>query len=269
MEAIFYEIEHALGTGHFLFERNTNHSFPLHMHRCFEMVMMTDGVMNIRVEKEEYTLRKGELLLIKPNHIHSYDTPEGVSGNCVLCVFSSDLIASISEPLTKYKLPHPVLRNIDPLYGTLFQSMKQDSDIATVKGFLYLLCGLFYRQIDFTTEDEFTGDTLLLRDIFIYIENNIDKPCTLNGLAKELKYNESYLSRFFMKSVGITYYEYVRTTKINHACQLLRDTDESVLSIGMQCGYVSPGSFDRCFKQIMGVSPSKYRTMERTCPTRL
>ena len=87
----------------------------------------------------------------------------------------------------------------------------------------------------------------------------MNNPCTLYQLAKELKYNESYLSRVFLKSVGISFSEYVRNIKINHACYLLRNTKESVYSIAMKCGYATQSSFCRCFKQLVGVTPHEYR----------
>lgn len=259
MDIVFYEIEHGFGRDHFLFERNTNHSFPLHMHRCFEMVLMLEGEMNMRVDGEHYTLTEGDLLLVKPNRIHSYETEEGRGGTCLLCVFSEDLIAAISDSLIRYRLSSPVLRGVEPLYRDIFRHMEGRDDIASVKGFLYLLCGLFCGQLSDTGEDVYTGDSLLLHHIFQYIETNVNNPCTLYQLAKELKYNESYLSRVFLKSVGISFSEYVRNIKINHACYLLRNTKESVYSIAMKCGYATQSSFCRCFKQLVGVTPHEYR----------
>lgn len=260
---VFYEVRHGISAGHFLFEKNTDHSFPLHMHRSYEMVLMLEGEMKVNVDQDELCLREGDLILIKPNRVHGYETEAGKSGNCLLCVFSGDLIAAINEPLNKYRFHERVIHRLDPLYRELFARMSRDSDMAEVKGFLYLLCGLFYRQLDFTTEDAYSDDKILLRDILVYIENNIDRSCTLSDLAQKLKYNESYLSRFFVKSMGIPYWEYVRHTKINHACCLLRDTNDSILDIAMKCGYVSPSSFNRSFKQLMGINPSQYRVAVR------
>ena len=114
-------------------------------------------------------------------------------------------------------------------------------------------------EIDYTTEDTFAGSTQLLRDIFIYIENNVDNSCTLHELAKELRYNESYLSRMFLKSVGISFSEYVRNIKIDHACYLLKNSNESIFSIATKCGYATHSSFNRCFKQLIGMTPQEYR----------
>ncbi len=259
MNMVFYEIEHGLGTNHFLFERNTDHSFPLHMHRCYEMVLMLNGEMKMQIDGEEYCLNAGDLVLVKPNRIHSYETEAGKGGTCLLCVFSGDLIAAISDSLIKYRLHSPVLHGVEPLYRDMFLHMQDHSDIASVKGFLYLLCGLFYRRLDSQEVDTFAGDTVLLHNVFQYIEMNVDKPCTLHQLAKELKYNEAYLSRMFLKTVGISYSEYVRNIKMNYACYLLRNTGDSVFSITMKCGYATQSSFCRCFKQLVGMSPIEYR----------
>lgn len=259
MNMVFYEIEHGIGTNHFLFERNVDHSFPLHMHGCYEMVMMLEGSMNVQIDRSVYTLREGDLILVKPNRLHSYETPAGGSGVCLLCVFSGDLIAAISELLSRYRLPSPVIRAIPDLYRDVFLHLREHRDIPTVKGFLYLLCSLFYRELDTSAEEAYSGDSSLLHDMFRFIERNMDKSCTLHDMAAELKYNESYLSRLFLRCVGLSYSEYVRNIKANHACYLLRNTDESMYSIAMKCGYTTQSSFTRSFRQITGMVPMEYR----------
>ena len=118
--------------------------------------------------------------------------------------------------------------------------------------------------IDPTREYTTSEDSVLLRDMFIYIENNVNRPCTLHDLAAELKYNESYLSRIFVKDVGIPYSEYVRSVKINHACYLLKNTDDSVNLISEKCGYATQSSFNRSFKQFTGINPLEYRNTWKT-----
>lgn len=264
MNMVFYEIKHGIGSNHFLYERHTNHSFPLHMHRCYEMVFMLDGEMNMQVDNTKYSLKAGDLILVKPHRIHSYETEAGKNGTCLLCVFSDDLIAAISGPISKYKLGSILLHDIPTLYRDIFIHMQGKSDIASIKGFLYALCSLFYLEIDYTEEDTFSGSSQLLGDIFIYIENNIGNSCNLHDLAKEIRYNESYLSRMFLKSVGISYTDYVRNVKMDHACYLLRNTNNSILSIASSCGYMTHSSFNRSFKQLIGMTPQEYRIQNGT-----
>jgi AraC-like DNA-binding protein len=259
MNTVFYEIEHGTSSNHFLFERNVNHSFPLHMHRCYEMVLVQEGEMIIQIDKKKYCLQKGDLMLIKPNRLHSYLTESDKSSVCLLCVFSSDLIAAISDPLTKYKLKTVVLHDLPPLYREVFALMGAREDLASIKGFLYLLCALFYEQVEHGAMDEFSGDLALLHKMFVYIETNVDKSCTLHELAGKLKYNEAYLSRVFTKYVSVPYSDYVRSIKLNYAGYLLQNTDISVCDVAMKCGYTTQSSFNRSFKQLMACTPGEYR----------
>ena len=101
MNMAFYEIEHGANTNHFLYEQNTDHSFPPHIHRCYEMVLMLEGEMHMQVGKRLYTLREGDLILVKPHRVHSYHTADGSHSRCLLCVFSGDLIAAINEAIKR------------------------------------------------------------------------------------------------------------------------------------------------------------------------
>lgn len=259
MDMVFYEIEHGFGSNHFMVERNVNHSFPLHMHRCYEVMLMLKGELTMQIDQQTYHVSAGDLILVKPHRIHSYETEPGKSNENLVCVFSGDLIAAISDALSQYRLPSVVLHDVPRLVKDAFGHLEEQDDIATVKGVLYLLCSLYYQQLDRTCEDDHATDTGLLRNMFVYIEDNIDKPCTLHELAKELGYNEAYLSRIFHKSVGISYSDYVRNIKINHACYLLHNTDESIFNIAMKCGYSTQSSFYRSFKQLVGMNPNEYR----------
>lgn len=259
MNTVFYEIEHGVGTNHFLYEQNTNHSFPLHMHRCYEMVLMLEGDMIIQIDGEPYAVTEGDLILVKPHRVHSYQTEEGKQSACLLCVFSGDYISAISEPLSKYRLRSPVLHHTPSHYRDLFLGMRDKKDTPTLKGFLYLFCALFYEQLNREVEDTLSKESGHWQDMLMYVEANMDKPCTLHELAKKLKYNESYLSRTFVKNVGVPFSEYVREVKISNACALLRNTTDSVHDISSKCGFANQTSFNRCFKQIMGISPNRYR----------
>ncbi len=259
---VFYEIKHGVGADYFTVERNRDFSFPLHMHRCYEAVLLLEGEMKVRIEKEEHSLRAGDMILIKPNRVHSFETP--VESRHILCIFVPELIAAVTDMLITYRLVSPIIRDVPPLYRELLLSLREDSDTATVKGTLYLIAGLFCRQLDMTAEDTYGGDTALLRSIFRFVEINTDKPCTLESLAEALKYTPSYLSRFFSANVGLSYNTYVRNVKMNRACYLLRNTGESILSISLKCGYTSLSSFNRSFKRLTGTSPTQYRDTLRT-----
>ena len=259
MEPLLYEIEHGIGTEHFMLYERENHVFPMHMHRCFEFVLMVSGEMDMHIEKQVYHLKEGDLVLIKPNRLHSYDTPSDSSGKCLICVFSGDLIAAVSDSLVKYKLASPLIHHVSDFHRSMFMEMHENHDIATVKGFLYTMSGLFYRGIDTSAIDDTAKDTVLLRDIFVYLENHVAETCTLKDMAEELGYHPAYISRYFAKSVGIPFYTYAQSVKTDRACYLLVNTKDSILSIAIQCGFTTLSSFNRTFRLTKGMTPREYR----------
>ncbi len=257
MNNAFYELKHEIGADYFTVERNHDFSFPLHMHRCFEIILLLDGSMTVTIEKKDYALTAGDMIFIKPNFIHSLKTSE--TSRHVLCIFAPELIAAISDELIKYLLISPVIRNVPDLYRQLFENASEDMDIGGVKGFLYTVSDLFYKQLDFTKEDKATKGKHLLQKMLLYVDENMSRSCSITDLAKHLDYAPSYLSRFFYTNIGIPYSDYVRNIKISHACYLLRNTREGVIDIAAQCGYGAISSFNRNFKQMTSYSPTEYR----------
>ena len=95
MSEFFYELKHDTGADYFTVEHGQDMSFPLHMHRCFEIILITEGHMRVRIEQESYPLEAGDMILIKPNRVHSLET-DGSSRH-KLCIFSPELIAAVAS----------------------------------------------------------------------------------------------------------------------------------------------------------------------------
>ena len=257
MNNAFYELKHEIGADYFTMEQNHDFSFPLHMHRCFEIILLLEGEMTVTIEKKDYLLTAGDMIFVKPNFIHCLKTPH--TSRHVLCIFSPELIAAIATDLVQYQLVSPVIKNVPPLYQELFQNANEEMHIGGVKGFLYTIGDLFYHQLDFSKEDKATKGKHLLQRILLYVEENMDQPCSIQDLGTFLDYSPPYLSRFFYTNIGMSYSDYVRNIKISHACYLLRNTHENVIDIATQCGYYSISSFNRNFKQMTNCSPTEYR----------
>ena len=264
MKEFFYEWKHDISADYFTLEEAKSFSFPLHMHRCYEMILLREGRMRVRIEREEYLLEAGDLVLIKPNRIHSLETV-GRSHH-KLCIFSPELIQAVSPLFTKHPLSTPVIRAVPPLYRALFDEAEESAAIGGIKGFLYLLCDLFCKNLDLTREEGYSGRDQLIRQALRYVEGHVQEPCFLSDVAEALGYSDSYLSRAFAEAVGMSLSSYVRQVKINYACYLLKNTQASVTEIVNQCGYASVATFNHNFKALTGQSPTEYRKRHQGRP---
>lgn len=252
---------------------NTNFSHPLlHWHRCFEISLVLEGEIMMQYEDQNYILTAGDMIFVTSNCLHVHKTM--TSSKIFCCLFSPELVPAVSSELMKYKLTSPILHQVPDICRELFETINKNfisanfsserkENIAAVKGALYMLCSFFVDNLDLTSENtDLNRGNELLNKMFLYVENNMDKPCTLSDVAFELGYKPAYLSRVFSQSVGVSFHDYVKNIKIGHSCFLLDTTQERIVNIAIQCGFSSLASFNRSFRQVVGQSPTSYRNQK-------
>ena len=88
---------------------------------------------------------------------------------------------------------------------------------------------------------------------------NVAQTLTAADIAAELGMSESRFSRFFRRTTGNTYTDFVNQVRINRACQLLMSTDRYVTNICYDVGFNNVANFNRRFREIKGVTPSEFR----------
>lgn len=92
-----------------------------------------------------------------------------------------------------------------------------------------------------------------------YIFNNFTKEINLNEAAKIAHMNTSAFSRFFKRINRKTFSSYVAEIRIGYACKLLIEGKLNVSAICYESGYKNISNFNRQFKAITNVTPSKYQ----------
>jgi AraC-like DNA-binding protein len=92
-----------------------------------------------------------------------------------------------------------------------------------------------------------------------YIARHLNKHFTIDDLAKEIQINKSYLNRKFSKSVGMGIQQYAQLKRIEAAANMLKFSDESILTISNYLCFASQSHFGKLFKQHMGETPKVYR----------
>ena len=101
----------------------------------------------------------------------------------------------------------------------------------------------------------------LLDKIFTFVNENYTEECTLKRVSEELKYDYSYLSKFFSEYVGMSFNEYINRVRISKACYMLKNTDNTIIKISDACGFSALRSFNRNFIKITGMTPTEYRNI--------
>jgi AraC-like DNA-binding protein len=86
-------------------------------------------------------------------------------------------------------------------------------------------------------------------------------------MARAALMSPAHFSRQFRAAYGETPYGYLMTRRIERAMALLRRGDLSVTDVCMAVGCTSLGSFSSRFTELVGETPSAYRTRDHEAVT--
>jgi transcriptional regulator GlxA family with amidase domain len=86
------------------------------------------------------------------------------------------------------------------------------------------------------------------------------QPLDVPALARVAHVSPVHFSRQFRATFAETPHRYLQRRRVERAMELLRETDRSVTDICFDVGCNSLGTFSRTFREIVGESPSAYRT---------
>jgi AraC-like DNA-binding protein len=99
-----------------------------------------------------------------------------------------------------------------------------------------------------------------LRRVRDRIDREFARPLDVEALARGVHLSAGHLSRQFKEAYGESPYSYLMTRRIERAMALLRRGDLTVTEICFEVGFSSLGTFSTRFTELVGQSPSRYRT---------
>lgn len=254
----YYEKRDDINRDWFAVEEAVDFSYPQHLHRWYEIIIITDGKMDVSVDGTVYTLCKNDSLFIFPNQIHSLTSVS--SSHHKLILIKPELIAHFNAKMQN-KIPSRPKKHIEnAAWLQLWGSVGNTASIEEMKGLLYYYCS-FFTESDFRDADgsELPDSRDLMHRIFRFAADNFTESCLLSNLAAAIGYDYSYLSKLFSEKIGISYTEYVNMLRIDRACYLLKNTDRPIIDIAADCGYGSLRTFNRNFSRIVGMTPREYK----------
>lgn len=97
-----------------------------------------------------------------------------------------------------------------------------------------------------------------------HVRDNLSDCLTAESLAEMFGTTGRRLNELFKGSCGFTVHDFVRSSRMRYAMQLLRQTDMAVTNVAVESGYVNPANFATAFRQYSGLSPSVYRQRNST-----
>ena len=255
---------------------------PLHWHTEFEINYILEGCADFMIGDVKFTSEKGDIIVATPNVLHSVYPHERQKQVYVTFLFSPEMLGmSIGDRLSaNFILPivsgelsvNPRITKEHFYYSKLILAM--DNIISAAEGnttYLDLLIKSELMRFFWLLNEagDITKKTFkasindeIIYPAIEYINAHFSEDISIQVLAKEVNFSESYFIRMFHKKTGVSAIEYLNQIRIKAVCEQLKLTETAISEIAFNCGFRNLSNFNRVFKRIVGTTPKAFRDKE-------
>ena len=222
-----------------------------------------------KIEQRELPISAGQFFVIPANRAHQYASSPEAPWSIYFVHFSGEKAGSFVEKLQTIKQSStremPAANRQTQLIEDMYQTYEKGytiDNISYVSTCLWRLLGAFSYPAQFTGTDG-AGQADVIETSIRYMQENLEKPLTLQTLAAEVNLSVPHFSMIFKMKTGYSPWDYFLRLKIQRACQYLDLTGMTVKEISGDLGFQDQYYFSRAFRRIMGEPPTAYRQKQK------
>ena len=260
-------------------------SSRLHFHNCLEIGICHSWKGAMKFYSNPLRFQAGDVTCVPRNIPHTTWSDKGNESLWSYLyidpqiMFRDMLPPSDGEPdlslsscrNLRHILPREEFPHIFSLVTTIIEELNtaRSNYRLCVKGLLLALCIELYRvqekenafaaQMPPPTQFSVPENALVISPALNYIEDNYAAQFPMEKLAEVCHLSPTHFRRVFHSIMNMSPLNYLNSTRIMKACNLLRGTEESILTISELVGFASVSSFNRHFQDVIHLTPREYR----------
>lgn len=238
-----------------------------HLHDGYQLIYMIKGQASFMVDDEIFKLTKGDLFYISPNLPHAIvsidDEPEAV-----VIQFKDGILPTEIDNLPEFTFVNIFIKKC--IGGLAFRNVSYDiiEELVHAAG-ISKVTSLFH-TLDHLGRNLTSAEHLSKRVIqeenasvsaraHQYLLEHYKEEVKLSQIADYCHQQEAALCRTYKRETGMTLFQHLQFIRIESACTMLRNTSLSVAEVAYSCGFNTPSTFNRLFKEKIGMNPIQYR----------
>ena len=238
----------------------------VHWHEAIEILYFTQGKAVCGCNLKEYSLGKGEFILMNGNELHTAIISQ-VNSAHYMFQFDPALVHNLigNEFLLFENAIHDekCAAILDALIKAYYEEKgyKRIIKIKTLTLELFSLLTEFHVQkvLDEESYKKQFKRLDLYNRIIKYLSRNFNQDLDINILARQFSLSPSYFSHLFKQYAQKSVIEYLNELRISRAKQFLEKEESSIGEIATRVGFYDLNYFSRKFKAIVGITPTEYR----------
>ena len=255
--------------------------FPSEEHDFWEVIYCDKNQIIINLDKLRLTLKKGEILFIKPNEIHSVEGDGLADTNLFIVSFVCKSRTMSYFKDKKFTVPDDAKRLLSSIVNEAKQTfvipdfnpnldkleLKQNANIGGAQIIKNNLEELFIKLIRTETAKPTSSEIFVSKlddgssledEIVKILEKNIYGTISLNSISDELHYGKTTLCKTFKKKLGTSIINYFLIMKIDEAKKLIRQ-NLSFSEVSEMLYFDSLPHFTKTFKKVTQMTPREYK----------
>ncbi|WP_419788937.1 AraC family transcriptional regulator [Mucilaginibacter sp. FT3.2] len=234
------------------------------------MIYCTDGGGEITVNSAKVNLKSNSYFIIPANTPHKYNSWVNEPWSIYWMHFNGELAAEIYSRCLLAGEPavHEVsyngnrIQTFEELCDILAHSYnKREMEIMNFDALHFVTSLVYYREID-----PVAYNLDAISSSIAFMKLNINIKYGLSELAKQQNISVTHYSKMFRQKTGSSPVNYFNELKVQRSCQELYFTDKSIKTICAELGFEDQYYFSRLFSKVTGVSPSKYKQLQKCKP---
>ncbi len=249
-----------------------------HFHSFFEIFVLISPKAVHLVEGIPYSMRAGDLVLLRPSLLHRSEYPKGAPGKRLIISFLyppalwgmpetyQKLFEPFYAPLPIYRFPSEQQQLINERLNRIYRYSFQDEDPELKSLMVHgMFVEFLYTLRQLAPSNTYTNEPLMdeasqkIYTIANYIHKHYPEELTLDSLSREFFISPYYLSHQFKDVTGYTLTQYIQMTRIRNVQYLLLNTRKKISQLAEECGFTSFSQFNRIFQKYCSQSPSEFR----------
>ena len=233
--------------GHFICKSD------FYINRCeldnYLLIYTCRGEGELLYDGRVYSLTQGSVAFLNCSRHHEY-YPKNDGWEFKYVHFRGANTAALFESISEVSPIHYADGEVEGLFDRIREMV---SSLRSEQKLSELIYRILMRLSTKNSEEDWLKSTVS------YISEFYGTHITVGTLAKRAHLSRTYFSSEFKRQIGACARSYIENFRIENAKRLLDTTNESVLSIAIECGYPDTPSFIRSFKRVTKTTPLKYR----------
>ena len=253
-------------------------NLSLHFHEEYEILFVTDGMIEITVNNKAIIAQKGDVIFLNTYESHYTKVLKTPYKRYVLMlspdilekkIIDLNLLGIFKKRTADFKFclhfnDQGIIKSFIEMIIKEVQKGQSDEYSEKVQLMLveHILITALRKQRDdmmiYNRDDDINVVRLIFK-VQSFLDDHFSENLRISDISQQFHISVPYFSSCFKQYVGQSPKKYLMQLRLNAASHKLTHTSESIIDIAYSVGFADVNNFIRRFKETFNLTPSQFR----------